>query len=108
MSRCIWQQAWIGECKEEAVSGDTRCGKHQLVCCSCGEHATHDCSETGQLVCGAPLCDECEHTLAEDGTNGGIGFNARRPPEGMKEHCRKAEQKYSPWYTREENLPTGG
>jgi hypothetical protein len=53
-------------------------------------------------VCGALLCDECEHTIAEDGTNGGIGFYRTSPlPEGFKEHCKKADQVYKPWYVRE-------
>jgi hypothetical protein len=49
------------------------------------------------------LCDNCEHTIYEDGTNGGIGFNAQRPPEGMKTHCEKKHQIYAPWYMREDN-----
>jgi hypothetical protein len=30
----------------------------------------------------------------------GIGFNAQPPPSGMKTHCRKSEQKFTPWYAR--------
>ena len=71
---CCFDEAWRGKCKELAVKNG-RCEKHaDLVCISCGAPATHTCSETGQFVCGAPLCDDCEHTTAENGTNGGIGF----------------------------------
>ena len=96
---CLWDQAWIGKCKLPSVKNGC-CEKHQAACCSCGAPATHDCDETGQFVCGAPLCDNCEHTLHADGTNGGIGFNMRKPPEGMKTHCRKTEQRFTPWYAR--------
>lgn len=99
-SPCLWDQAWIGKCKLPSVKNGC-CEKHQAVCCSCGAPATHDCEETGQFVCGAPLCDDCEHTLHEDGTNGGVGFNMRNPPEGMKTHCRKTEQRVKPWYARD-------
>lgn len=29
-----------------------------------------------------------------------IGFNQQRPPEGMKSHCKKSEQKFKSWYDR--------
>lgn len=100
---CDFQKAWIGPCKSPTTEG-ARCSDHaHIKCASCGSPATHECSQTGQFVCGAPLCDECEHTIAEDGTNGGIGFFRTSPlPSGMKEHCKKAEQKFKPWYAREE------
>lgn len=46
-------------------------------------------STIGGLTCGASLCDECEHEL--DG-NGTTGFHFR--------HCKKVDQKYTPWYER--------
>jgi hypothetical protein len=96
---CGYDIAWIGKCTEPAGENG-RCEKHaKAVCCSCGKPATHDCPETGQLVCGAPLCDDCEHTTAMEGTNGNIGFFRTSPlPEGMREHCKKADQKVFPWY----------
>lgn len=102
---CIWDRAWVGTCGQPSVKNGC-CEEHQAVCCSCGAPATHECSETGQFVCGASLCDDCEHTLHEDGTNGGVGFNMQKPPEGMKAHCRKSEQRYQPWYTRMESSST--
>lgn len=75
-----------------------------MKCASCGNQATRTCEETGQFVCGANLCDECEHAIAPDGTNGGVGFFTTVPREmreGWKEHVRKTDQKYEPWYLRE-------
>lgn len=97
MSRCEFIRAWVGQCKN-----DLPCEEHDdLKCVSCGEPAICTCDETGQFVCGAPLCGDCEHTLFEDGTNGGIGFNASPCPEGMKRHIRKGTQRHTPWYTRD-------
>lgn len=57
---CDFNRAWIGKCKEPFVLNSTRCEDHEgLICCSCGETATHECDETGQFVCGAPLCSDC-------------------------------------------------
>ncbi len=96
MARCEFDIAWRGPC------GVENCPDHSgLSCISCGEQATHECDETGQFVCGAPLCDDCEHTTAEDGTNGGVGFNSQTLPKGMKHHCKKSEQRFRPWYERE-------
>ena len=97
---CRFNDSWAGRCGQP---GEPYCAKHtDLKCVSCGKQATQSCGETGQFVCGAPLCDDCEHTLYEDGTNGGIGFNMRSPPEGMKIHCKKSEQRYQPWYARDQ------
>lgn len=95
---CGYGMGWAGKCKKE-----TPCPHHShLVCFSCGNKATHECDETGQFVCGCHLCDDCEHTIAEDGTNGGVGFVQTSPhPPGLKSHCRKSEQVYKPWYARE-------
>jgi len=103
MDKCKFNQAWIGECGKPTVDGSEYCKEHKdEKCCSCGSQATRSCSETGQFVCGAPLCDDCDHTTFPDGTNGGIGFNEQKLPEGMKRHCKKTEQKYTPWFMREE------
>lgn len=65
--------------------------EHSELCASCGLAATRKC------FCCAPLCDDCEHVIHEDGT-----CNLRRlPPQGMKSHCRKTEQRYQPWYMRQ-------
>lgn len=98
-SLCIWQKAWIGRCNNPATENG-RCVEHQIACCSCGSPATHDCPETGQFVCGAPLCDDCEHTTFEDGSNGGVGFNSRPCPDGMQRHVRMVDQRFSPWCAR--------
>jgi hypothetical protein len=86
MTVCDFQKAWhSGPC------GKHDCQQHKSIpCVSCGTRATQECAETYGFVCGAPLCAECEHEIAEDGTNGGIS-----------KHCRKGEQKYLPWFARE-------
>jgi hypothetical protein len=96
-NKCGFNEAWIGVCNEP-----NPCKKHSdLKCVSCGNKATRTCDETGQFVCGAPLCDDCEHTIAEDGTNGGIGFYKTSNFAGLKEHCRKTEQVNKPWFERD-------
>lgn len=82
---CEFVEAWIGKCGKE------NCQEHKnLKCVSCGESATHSCDATMGLVCGASLCDQCEHELDEKGTT---GFSFK--------HVRKTDQKYKPWYTQE-------
>ena len=100
--KCKFNKAWIGECGAEADESGY-CEEHkEQKCVSCGAKATHDCPETGQFVCGAPLCDDCQHCIFPDGTNGGIGFNAVPCPDDLPScrHCKKGEQKYKPWYDR--------
>ena len=100
---CGFSKSWIGSCKTHVFKQGDKCNEHLgIKCTSCGEQATKECSETGQFVCGAPLCDNCEHTISENGTNGGVGFNAQLPPDGMKSHCKKIDQRYLPWYMRDE------
>jgi len=54
MTKCSFNKAWIGEC------GAEDCQDHaNLKCISCGEPATHECAETFQFVCGAPLARSC-------------------------------------------------
>ena len=35
--------------------------EHAIPCASCGAPAHNLCGFTDQFICGAPLCDECEH-----------------------------------------------
>jgi hypothetical protein len=95
---CGFNEAWIGKCKNPKP-----CEKHKdKVCESCGKPATQSCESTGQFVCGAPLCDDCEHTIFPEGHNGGVGFNAMELPEGLeKRHIPRSKQKYPVWYVRE-------
>jgi len=100
---CGYLIAWVGPCKSQPSDDSScRCDKHKdKVCASCGAPATQECDTTGQFVCGAPLCNDCEHTIAEDGTNGGVGFVQLSPlPPGYKPHCKKTEQKFTPWFMR--------
>lgn len=93
---CGFLEAWIGRCRNRKP-----CTKHaDQKCASCGADAVGNCSQTGQFVCGAPLCADCEHAIFPSGDNGGVGFNQSPLPEGMKRHCRKSEQQHKPWYAR--------
>lgn len=97
---CRFIKAWIGKCVGMARKSGY-CKEHEgLKCVSCGQQATHECNETGGLVCGSPLCDDCTHNVHPEGHNG-MFFTW---PEGMKMHCRKSEQKYAPWYVPAERL----
>lgn len=63
MSRCIWRgNAWRPDdaCKAEATVGE-KCDAHVIGCACCAGRATHECHACLQFVCGAPLCDDCEH-----------------------------------------------
>lgn len=56
--KCPFVIAWHGRCKQPVVNSAERCETHQPVGCEiCGELATHECSFSGQFVCGSPLCD---------------------------------------------------
>ena len=77
MGECKFDRAWIGNCNKPTKEGSEYCVEHDIPCCVCGEHATHECSETFQFVCGAPLCNNCTHDFS-----GGSGT-------GWFKHCRK-------------------
>lgn len=96
-NKCIFDLAWIGKCSKPADETGI-CEEHKKeICCSCGQQATHQCAETFGLVCGAPLCSDCEHTIQSNGCNSG-GTH----PEGLKGHCKKSEQVYKPWYMKDD------
>lgn len=60
--RCHFSRAYIGQCTETVVAGKKYCKAHAaVVCAGCGKQASHDCPETFQFMCGAPLCDTCQH-----------------------------------------------
>lgn len=96
MSTCKFHLAWRGPCNKKTDPDSDFCSEHKgLVCSSCGGEATGECNETFGLVCGAPLCDECEHEVAPDGTNGANSI-----------HVKKTDQRYKYWFeqTEEERL----
>jgi hypothetical protein len=96
--KCNFDIAWVGRCKEPSTENGC-CEKHaKLKCCSCGEQATRDCDETMGLVCGAPLCDKCEHTIQSNGCNSGGEL-----PHGLGCHCKKEDQVYKPWYMKDKS-----
>lgn len=69
---CKFDLAWRGPCGSEVDKEGEFCDKHAAAkCCSCGQQATRECSQTGiQFVCGAPLCATCEHGIPRPGESG--------------------------------------
>lgn len=54
---CGYNIPWVGPCKNECP-----CPEHgEQMCTKCkNKPATRGCSHAGSLVCGRPLCDDCE------------------------------------------------
>lgn len=71
-NRCTYVTYWGGQCTSlGAVDG--LCARHRgKTCEGCGSTAVVDCRQTVGLVCGAPLCAECEHLLG--GGHGRAGW----------------------------------
>lgn len=61
---CKFTVPFRGKCGNGAVSLDPkRCEEHRQECRVCGEPATTECNSTILgLMCGAPVCDSCEHS----------------------------------------------
>lgn len=70
---CDYSEPWQGPCgrskEHSAVAvlsvmyGEETyhlCEKHSKTRCKCGKQAVRGCSNSGQFVCGAPLCPNCE------------------------------------------------
>jgi hypothetical protein len=72
--KCKFSEAWRGQCG--AAAGESGyCEKHAAMTCSvCKAQATHDCAHTGQFVCGAPLCNDCEGHTDMSKPSGAWGF----------------------------------
>lgn len=96
--KCGFSVAWVGKCENPKP-----CAAHaNSKCCSCSAPATHECFETmGSFVCGAHLCDECEHTIWPGGCNGPSAVGETLP-EDMKGHVKKNEQRFDTWWVQEE------
>lgn len=71
---CRYSLAWVGLCGQ--LKGESGfCSQHTGVkCVSCSDQASHECSHTGQFVCGAPLCPDCEGKTNEAKPGGSWGF----------------------------------
>ncbi len=55
------EKGWV-PCKKPSTNG--WCSKHEEVkCVSCGEHAVRSCDVGSSLICGAALCQTCQHGL---------------------------------------------
>lgn len=72
---CKFDEAWVGKCRSQNLEGSEFCEKHSKTkCCVCAEQATNECSHTGQFVCGAPLCDNCQGYTDTSKGSGVWGF----------------------------------
>ena len=68
--QCEFDMGYAGRCKGDSSPYSKYCKTHKdMKCVSCGEQATHQCSETFQFVCGSPLCDNCSHSPVNYGPN---------------------------------------
>ena len=58
---CKFDEKGWSPCKKPSTNG--WCSKHEkLKCCSCGKKAVKSCDTgMGGLLCGVPLCSDCEH-----------------------------------------------
>jgi len=101
MEKCIFIKSWVGRCKLDAIHNQY-CAEHSdKKCVNCGEQATHDCDQTmSAFVCGAPLCNDCEHTIFKEGYNQPV--DSEDIDNKLPMHVAKGEQKYHPWYMRDE------
>jgi hypothetical protein len=62
---CRFEVPWRGPCGKPSTNG--WCSEHEgKRCVSCGAKAERGCQEGLSLVCGAPLCKDCEHTSSRD------------------------------------------
>lgn len=68
--QCEFDMGYAGRCKGNSSLYSKYCKTHDdMTCVSCGKQATHQCTETLQLVCGSPLCDNCKHSPVNYGPN---------------------------------------
>jgi hypothetical protein len=60
MSRCAFNEPWVGQCEQQAIAGSLCCAKHSEEKCQvCGKQATTRCQASIGLMCGIPLCHQC-------------------------------------------------
>ena len=71
---CRYRPAYANGCG--ALAGESGfCANHVgKKCCVCGDQAANECNHTGQFVCGAPLCGDCEGWVDTSKAGGSWGF----------------------------------
>ena len=58
---CKFAPVWQNLCGKP-VFADGLCATHyEQKCCRCGKQAVRECDYASSLVCGAPLCADCNH-----------------------------------------------
>lgn len=62
-NQCAFCEPWRGYCNNTvAVDGDV-CDEHKqahFICVNCGKQAVTKCQASMGLMCGNPLCEECD------------------------------------------------
>lgn len=59
MSQCLFDEPWVGQCKNEARPDELTCEQHKDRCSVCGLQATTRCQASIGVMCGVPLCYMC-------------------------------------------------
>lgn len=94
MNKCKFFKAWVGLCSKECEKD--YCEEHSdIQCCGyvtvrepdkvylkrCENRATQTCSIAVSLVCGYPICNECEHLRSGHGRVDNIKLERERLKE---------------------------
>lgn len=78
---CTYELAWRGKCSEPCT--ERFCDKHMKErCVSCGEQSTQECDMASSLVCGSPLCDDCEHGFVKNENGWWVGVHRKKSDTG--------------------------
>lgn len=71
---CPYMPAYSSRCNGIKTASGFCKGHTGKACSVCGEQATRECNHTGQFVCGAPLCPNCEPFTDTTKPSGSWGF----------------------------------
>ncbi len=74
VGQCAYYPAYSSRCGLSATNGEF-CENHAgNRCCVCQQQAFSECNHTGQFVCGARLCRQCEGWEDQAKPSGAWGF----------------------------------
>ncbi len=98
---CTFALGWGRVCNKPSNNG--LCSEHEnLTCRSCGGKAVRSCEHAVSLVCGAPLCETCQH--GQDGEHVTAEVFSRQIQE--ERHFEKTGQE-SPAMLAKRGVPEG-
>lgn len=59
---CKYDVPYVGECSKQAITNSDYCWEHSRRTCDvCEKQATRGCSVAVSLVCGMPICNNCNY-----------------------------------------------